>query len=444
METKPNVIVIILDCLRKDFSKELENKLIEYSFIAYENVVSPSPWTVPTHASIFTGLYPLYHGAHETKTKKGSEVRLVNKQLITHQLKDYGYFNYLFTANVFVTPIFGFKGFDYVEFLSSKGLTTRNWKELEKIKTLSLKYNSKTKIIKKLIKDGEFRLLLKLFMYLSNKFNKINFHKRIKWPKEKGSSQFIRSINNMELKTPFFLFSNLIELHEPYFMHDIHYYPFIRQNVDETFIKRLRQKYREGVSYVTQKMTRLIEILKEKNLFDDSLIIVTSDHGQLLGENGRFGHGTFLDDELLSVPLLIKFPKDFDVKMVSKGTRKYISLVKLKSFILESIKYKQINDAILYSDVVFSESYGTHISPNRGLVEYTEKLEMLEKYRVAAFSKGYKYVFNVDEWSWDTWYPDLRYDVEGSAQIGEEVRNKVISYIKMGINTIHSIKTKKF
>ena len=56
----PNVIFIVVDTLRKDYAKPLEKELKELGFISYENTIAPAPWTIPSHASIFTGLYQRY------------------------------------------------------------------------------------------------------------------------------------------------------------------------------------------------------------------------------------------------------------------------------------------------------------------------------------------------------------------------------------------------
>jgi len=72
----------------------------------------------------------------------------------------------------------------------------------------------------------------------------------------------------------------------------------------------MKHEYQREVDYVTKKILEMLEMLKNKNLFDNSLIVVTSDHGQLLGEHNKISHGIFLYDELLKVPLLIKYPKE--------------------------------------------------------------------------------------------------------------------------------------
>ena len=53
--------MVILDTLRRDYAASLEDILNREGFLIYENVISPSSWTAHSHASMFAGMYPLYH-----------------------------------------------------------------------------------------------------------------------------------------------------------------------------------------------------------------------------------------------------------------------------------------------------------------------------------------------------------------------------------------------
>lgn len=66
--------------------------------------------------------------------------------------------------------------------------------------------------------------------------------------------------------------------------------------------------YDGEVSYVDRSLGRLFEFLRARRLFDSSLIVLTSDHGEGLGEHGEDTHGMFLYDSTLRVPLIIKLP----------------------------------------------------------------------------------------------------------------------------------------
>jgi arylsulfatase A-like enzyme len=71
----------------------------------------------------------------------------------------------------------------------------------------------------------------------------------------------------------------------------------------------IRQLYLAEVRYVDEQIGLLVESLKKLGLYDDSLIVVTSDHGEEFWEHGGYQHGHSMYDEVLAVPLLIKLPR---------------------------------------------------------------------------------------------------------------------------------------
>lgn len=66
--------------------------------------------------------------------------------------------------------------------------------------------------------------------------------------------------------------------------------------------------YDGEILYMDRYIGQLVNELKGRGLYDGALIVVTADHGELLGEHGRFGHGNYLHQEEIHVPLFIKYP----------------------------------------------------------------------------------------------------------------------------------------
>jgi len=66
--------------------------------------------------------------------------------------------------------------------------------------------------------------------------------------------------------------------------------------------------YDATLNYLDFLIGDLLDWLRRRDLYDESLIIITSDHGEHLGENGRFSHQLSIEEELLRIPLIIKFP----------------------------------------------------------------------------------------------------------------------------------------
>ena len=443
MDDLPNVIIIIVDTLRKDYAKPLEDGLTKIGFVSYENAIAPAPWTIPSHASIFTGLYPAFHGAHETKNKKIPHVRLVKTDnLITFRLKELGYENILLTANFFVHPQFGFMGFDHVYYIPpvlEPSLLSKTEKEsLQKI--IEENKNDLIGITKSLLHDKQYKLFIKgSIQYLVSKFYRYFSAIFKNWPTEKGITQIIDYLDKYlkkrgELRrSNNFIFINLIEMHEPYFVHDDLKIlsEHLKTNIlDMDVAAKWRIKYDNEVIYVTKKIINLIEVLKKHKIFDNSLIIVTSDHGQLLGEHRRIGHGNFLYDELLRVPLLIKYPKDAPITSKSIGNfQTWISLTCLKYFILSLIEGHSKSDELLFTDIAFSESYGIAGKVSWLTEKEKKNIEQLEKYRIAVYYKNFKGIFNVEEWRFEE---IISYDpkTEISENIMNHMKKEVLKFLK--------------
>lgn len=110
MDYPPNVILIVVDTLRDDYSYPLKENLKKFGFISYNNAIAPTSWTIPSHASLFTGLYPpLLHKIHETKHKKNPDIRfddLPPEITLQHFLGELGYESYLLSANPYISPPF--------------------------------------------------------------------------------------------------------------------------------------------------------------------------------------------------------------------------------------------------------------------------------------------------------------------------------------------------
>lgn len=96
---------------------------------------------------------------------------------------------------------------------------------------------------------------------------------------------------------PFFLYVHYMDPHKPYNRWDAH--------VDERASGSLFAAYDSEIGYVDAHLRALFEMLP---MDDDTLVIVTSDHGEEFGEHGRFGHRNQLYAELVHVPLLVSWP----------------------------------------------------------------------------------------------------------------------------------------
>jgi hypothetical protein len=365
---KYNVILFVLDTLREDYSKGLY-PLESEGFKRYENALTPAPWTLPTHVSIFTGVIPSKHEAHERAGSQYYELHpdarraMSRNSTILSSLSNEGYQTYAFSSNPLISRRFGF-AFDYYhdfskdprenelnEFLSANKVGENKGQ----LATLSL-----------LIKKRKLRLL-SYAIYNKKVKKQINASLRRKPSqpdKMTRSRRFSDELKSLKFSEPFFLFVNLMEAHEPYFRGKekedafLHRQFAIITNSDYQS-KRLdiRDRYAKDAELSTSKLIEMVQILKP--YYDSSIIIVTSDHGQLLGEENKYGHGYFLNNELLRVPLYVRYPSS--CKPLGQLPRSVISLTeipRIATYASNENRDHFENGFTLGSDYAISESFG--------------------------------------------------------------------------------------
>lgn len=299
---------MVLDTLREDYSSGLR-KLEDLGFVTYENAIAASNWTIPSHTSMFTGRLPSSHGIHEsqdtyadfTSVKLRPANLIVQEHGILGELANRGYVTYSLTANPFVTPLFGFP-FRLCNVFDEDGLVSEVRRYLEQ------SGGNWPRAVRSMIRDKKTRLLTHR-IYKAIKEKAPRLLKRI--PLEKGSKHIMRSVETLRVNEPFMLFLNLMEAHQPYSWNDK------RPGVEATYCYLTGKPYRHNLNWLQKyrrhadlATSRALDItVSMRRLPKNTLYIVTSDHGQLLGEMGKYDHGYFLDDALLKVPLYIKYPE---------------------------------------------------------------------------------------------------------------------------------------
>lgn len=445
MNRKPDIIVLIIDALREDHAQPFNNILKDFGFVYYENAISPAPWTVPSHASIFTGLYPFLHNSHEKKKEKEIiKIKLSgNSNTLAEILSKIGYNTFLFSANPYLRPSFGYKGFNYFYEPPCRPHYLLTEEEVQDFQRLKDKYKTSNKVnlAKAFLREGlYFSLIRTTFKVFLGKLIYL-ITPGVKWPKDKGATHIIKKTKriNFDKKDPNFIFMNFMEVHEPYYVGDIGkkcaFNNLKTGKLNKEIVEQWKHKYKEQVLYIRDKIGDLLLEFNKKLIFNDnSLIILTSDHGQLLGEHGRIDHGTFLYEELMRVPLFIKYPDNLNVKMKDRKNE-YICLTKLFSLILSVANGSLENDDILYSDTVFSESFGTDKKLSIDNEKEKSNIEKLEKYRISVYSKGHHGIFNVEDWKWE------EIKSENESKVAEEIlKGKILNYL----NIVTAIKTSDF
>jgi len=313
-EERHNVVLFIIDTLPAEHSSAYgyersttpNLKRFSEDGILFKHAVAPSPWTLPSIASIFTGNYPSRHlaGWHlEPYTKEDRQLAVMRQEMVTlaEMFQNHGYQTVGFFNNPFTHPGYGLKkGFDMYDHVGGDNLNIRGAKQTtdDAIRWIDL--------------HGE-----KPFFMVVHYFDPHLAYN----PPIDFALPYIAFYEG-ELKNPFNpelseVRSGELKLSEE----------------DKEFIVGL---YDGEVAAVDSQMGRLMGYLRAKKLYDNSLIIVTADHGEEFWQHGGFEHGHSLHREVVEVPLVMKYP---GVDYAGKEVSEYISLVDIFPTVAEFMKW---------------------------------------------------------------------------------------------------------
>ena len=260
-----NVVLISIDTCRADFLSCYGYPLqttpnidsLASEGIVFENTISPVPFTLPAHCSMLTGTIPPYHRAMDNSDYilSGDNVTLAEI------LKEKGFNTGGFVSSFILDSRFGIgQGFDvYVDDFddssSSTGINERIGGETTGLALEWLEQN----------KDA------KNFMFLHYYDPHFTYD-----PPEPFLSKF----------------KNATRL----------------SNVTVDILPQFFGRYAGEIAYADHCIGQVIAKLKELGMYDSTMIIITSDHGEMLGQHGEFSHGFFIYQPAIKVPLVIKLP----------------------------------------------------------------------------------------------------------------------------------------
>jgi arylsulfatase A-like enzyme len=278
----PNVLLIVIDTLRKDALGCLGNErdlTPELDRLAGEGVLftgarSSSSWTLPAHASLFSSSLPAQHGVLvQTRRLPDHYVTLAEV------LREGGWRTGGFTDGGFVLPMYGYmKGFDWIHVSPDADRKTGERYGVEYVTERALKWIRR--------KPGPFFVFLQTY----------EVHSPFDAP-EPFRSRFVRPYEGPLPRVP-----GMRRVNQSYDAGEL----------TENDLRYLHDLYLAGVAYTDHVLGKLFEELRRDGLLDSTLVVVTSDHGEDFGEHGHLGHGDWLHESLLEVPLIVRFPGNYD------------------------------------------------------------------------------------------------------------------------------------
>jgi len=307
--SKPNIILISLDTVRADhtsvygYDRDTTPNLRRFAAEStlYRNAISAASWTAPSHASIFTGMYTLRHGVRYN-LPDNTLGRLPDAvPTLTEELAHQGYRTEAVVANyAYLSESLGFgRGFDSYRLAMP-------WTVFERSR-----YPSVLRWVRRRL--------------LPSAGEEITYSNA-----GRMTAEAINVLGQLAGRQRFFMFVNYMDAHWPYAPPE----PFrsrfgapsrIMSSEDYAELERavlvrkraitgaeqrdLIAAYDGGIAYLDQQLGVLFDALRRAGVYDDALIIVTSDHGEAFGDKSLMDHGTSVYQDQVHVPLLIKFPE---------------------------------------------------------------------------------------------------------------------------------------
>jgi arylsulfatase A-like enzyme len=302
----PNVLVIVLDTLRADhlssygYSRPTSPNIdkLAANGVLFENAIAPSSWSLPSHASLVTGQAVHVHGMGNVEPMPWlgwSKSGLNGLPTLGEALQKQGYRTGAFSANrIYFTSNVGLgRGFihfeDYFDGVGDSFVRTQLGREFAR---LYMNRSSKSKFTRAfqllgmgswLDKDSEGSGDYGGIYGIRKRADEVN-RETLRW--------IIR-----DDRRPFFAFLNYLDVHFGY--GGPVGYPKPAWDRGTTI-----DEYDAGVKYADDFIGRLLRGLVLKN----TIVILTSDHGEALGDHGLSFHGAALYSDLVRVPLIISWP----------------------------------------------------------------------------------------------------------------------------------------
>jgi len=310
----PNILLVVMDTVRADhlsaygYARETTPNLSRLAVrgVRFEQATTTAPWTLPAHASMFTGRW-----AHETAPLWGKPLE-AGVPTLAEFLAAHGYATAGFVANHFNCSresglARGFAHYeDYdVSPVSTLGTSGLGWLVVKAAAMVRTEYRRVAGLETSVLLSQGFR---------RKDAPRVN-RDALRWL-------------DANTRRPFFVFLNYFDAHDPFLLPDgvdrhfglrpstrgetellrdwLH---IDKQKVTERQVSLARDSYDDCVAYLDHHLGRLFDELERRGLRENTIVVVTSDHGEQFGEHGLFGHGVSLYQGEVHVPLVVVDPR---------------------------------------------------------------------------------------------------------------------------------------
>lgn len=306
----PNVLIIVVDTLRADHVSSYgyqrpttpEIDALAKQGTLFESAISTCSWSLPSHVSLVTGRYVYEHGVGNVPPMpllgpSGSNFN--GFPTLGEELEQNGYRTGAFSANrVYFSHTLGFgRGFlhfeDYFHSPADAFVRTLFGREFARI-YLS---RSDKSLVRRALRGLGFTAILDRD---TEGWGSRGGARSVRKPASEVNQETLRWIDR-DRQRPFFAFLNYIDVHNPY--------GAPANSPKPTWDRRSSvDQYDAGVNYVDDNIGQLMRELERRGLANNTVVIITSDHGESLGDHGLTYHGAALYWELIHVPLIVWYP----------------------------------------------------------------------------------------------------------------------------------------
>ena len=253
---RPSLVLITLDTVRADrlgcygYPRAETPALdgLARDAVRFENAYTVVPITLPSHAVMLTGTYPIWNGVRDF-TSAGLPSRIPT---LAEALRHHGYATAAFVSSFVLNSMWGLnRGFEVYDDEITPGTARGN------------------------------------DLFLVMRPGNVTTDRMLAWL-------------NGNTQKPFFVWLHLYDAHSPY-------------RAPQPYRSRhTGRPYDGAIAFDDAQVGRVLDALRQRGLYDRTLIIVASDHGESLGEHGEAEHGFFIYNATLCVPLLVKWPLQSD------------------------------------------------------------------------------------------------------------------------------------
>ncbi len=295
---RKNVLLISIDTLRADhltpYGYRLQtspnlNRFAEQA-VVFRNAFSAAPWTLPSHASLFTSLYPSVHGARFS-SRHAPVLDPLDRSHVTlaEILQAAGYHTGAFTTIFWFDPPWGLQqGFASFRMDGSQ--------PANHVVDSAIRW----------VKDSKQPFFLFLHFYDVHNYTATPEFEKI----------FVDGTYHGKLDT-----QKLLTSRNAY------------SSLSTADLKYLQGKYDASIAFVDHEIGRLLAWLQSRGLYGETTIVITSDHGEEFWDHGGTGHGFTLYSEILHVPLLLKPADRIDPREIADA----VSLIDVFPTILDTL-----------------------------------------------------------------------------------------------------------